>query len=99
MSSDLIHGACPHDCPDTCGIISEVENGRAVNFYADPNHPVTQGWLCAKVRPYLERVYHPDRLTHPLESPGRQSTAAQHLRRGRGVCRRIYPGRPPQPRV
>lgn len=70
MSSDLIHGACPHDCPDTCGIISEVENGRAVNFYADPNHPVTQGWLCAKVRPYLERVYHPDRLTHPLRRVG-----------------------------
>ncbi len=62
-----IRGACPHDCPDTCGIITEVgENGRAVKFYADPDHPITQGWLCAKVRPYLDHVYHPDRLTHPL---------------------------------
>ena len=70
MSIQHIHGACPHDCPDTCGLITEVENGQAVNFYADPNHPVTQGWLCAKVRPYLEHVYHPDRLLHPLRRIG-----------------------------
>ncbi|HEX9067823.1 MAG TPA: molybdopterin oxidoreductase family protein, partial [Ktedonobacterales bacterium] len=37
---------------------------------ADEAHPVTQGWLCAKVRPYLDRVYHPDRLTQPLRRTG-----------------------------
>ncbi len=66
----LIRGACPHDCPDTCGTITEVEDGRAVAFYADPDHPVTDGWLCGKVRPYLEHVYHPDRLTTPLRRVG-----------------------------
>ncbi len=70
MPKQLIRGACPHDCPDTCGVITEVEQGRAVNFYADPDHPITQGWLCAKVRPYLERVYHPDRLQYPLRRVG-----------------------------
>ena len=70
MSKQIISGACPHDCPDTCGVLTEVENGRAVNFYADPDHPVTQGWLCAKVRPYLDRVYHPDRLRYPLRRSG-----------------------------
>ena len=67
-----IRGACPHDCPDTCGVVTEVENGRAVAFYGDPDHPVTQGWLCAKVRPYLDHVYHPDRLTQPLRRAGRK---------------------------
>jgi anaerobic selenocysteine-containing dehydrogenase len=66
----LVRGACPHDCPDTCATITEVRDGRAVRFYADEHHPVTQGWLCAKVRPYLERVYHPDRLQHPLRRIG-----------------------------
>jgi anaerobic selenocysteine-containing dehydrogenase len=66
----LVRGACPHDCPDTCGTIIEVRDGRAIRFYADKEHPITQGWLCAKVRPYLERVYHPDRLTHPLRRVG-----------------------------
>jgi anaerobic selenocysteine-containing dehydrogenase len=66
----LIRGACPHDCPDTCATLTEVQDGRAVRFLAEPDHPITQGWLCAKVRPYLERVYHPDRLTHPLRRVG-----------------------------
>jgi anaerobic selenocysteine-containing dehydrogenase len=72
VEADLIRvrGACPHDCPDTCATITEVRDGRAVRFYAEKEHPVTQGWLCAKVRPYLERVYHPERLTHPLRRVG-----------------------------
>jgi anaerobic selenocysteine-containing dehydrogenase len=65
-----IRGACPHDCPDTCGIITEVQDGRAVKFYGDPENSITKGWLCAKVRPYLEHVYHPDRLLHPLRRIG-----------------------------
>ena len=70
MSVTKVYGACPHDCPDACGLITEVEDGRAVKIYGDPNHPITQGWLCAKVRPYLDRVYHPDRLQHPLRRIG-----------------------------
>jgi len=66
----LVRGACPHDCPDTCGVITEVRDGRAVSFRGDPENPVTRGWLCAKVRPYLDHVYHPDRLTHPLRRVG-----------------------------
>lgn len=60
------YGACPHDCPDTCGFITEVENGRATRFYADRDNSTTAGWLCAKVRPYLNHVYHPERLMFPL---------------------------------
>lgn len=66
----LFKGACPHDCPDTCATITEVQDGRAIRFYADPAHPVTRGWLCAKVRPYLERVYSPERLLYPLRRVG-----------------------------
>jgi len=66
----LVRGACPHDCPDTCATITEVQGDRAVRFYADPDHPFTRGWLCAKVRPYLERVYAPDRLLYPLRRVG-----------------------------
>src|SRR5512138_2212596 len=68
----VVRGACPHDCPDTCATLTEVDeaSGRAVRFYADAAHPITQGWLCAKVRPYLERVYSPDRLQYPLRRVG-----------------------------
>ncbi len=70
MERLLIRGACPHDCPDTCGIVTEVENGRAVAVRGDADHPIARGWLCAKVRPYLHHVYHPDRLQYPLRRVG-----------------------------
>src|SRR4051812_45695468 len=65
-------GACPHDCPDTCATRVEVDpaTGKAINFIGDPDHPFTNGWLCAKVRPYLERVYSPDRILYPLRRSG-----------------------------
>jgi anaerobic selenocysteine-containing dehydrogenase len=69
-----VRGACPHDCPDTCGIITEVQEGDAVSVRADPDNPVTRGWLCAKVRPYLNHVYHPDRLMYPLRRIGPKGT-------------------------
>jgi anaerobic selenocysteine-containing dehydrogenase len=65
-----IKGACPHDCPDTCGLVTEVQNGQAIRVTGDPENPITKGWLCAKVRPYLDHVYHPDRLLHPLRRVG-----------------------------
>ncbi|MGH9055203.1 MAG: molybdopterin-dependent oxidoreductase, partial [Acidimicrobiales bacterium] len=72
LGRSVVRGACPHDCPDTCATLTEVDTatGRAVKFSADPDHPITQGWLCAKVRPYLEHVYHPDRLQCPLRRVG-----------------------------
>ena len=65
-SIQIVRGACGHDCPDTCSWIVEVHNGTAGKLYGDPAHPFTRGTLCAKVNHYLERVYHPDRVLHPL---------------------------------
>lgn len=67
----VVHGACPHDCPDTCALETHVnEQGRAVNIRGRADHSVTRGWLCAKVNRYLERVYHPERLLYPLRRVG-----------------------------
>ena len=51
----------------------ERSNGagwRAVEVRGDPEHPVTRGFLCTKVDRYLERTYHPERLTQPLRRVG-----------------------------
>src|SRR5688572_1680843 len=61
---------CPHDCPDTCVMTVDVENGRAVALGGDPEHRFTRGFLCAKVNPYLERVYSPDRILYPMKRVG-----------------------------
>jgi anaerobic selenocysteine-containing dehydrogenase len=47
-----------------------VESGRAVRVAGDPDHPFTQGFLCAKVNRYIERTYHRDRLLHPMRRVG-----------------------------
>ena len=62
---EVIRAVCPHDCPDTCSMLVTVENGRATRIAGDPDHPITQGFLCTKVSKYLERTYHPDRLLYP----------------------------------
>lgn len=66
----VVRGACPHDCPDTCATLVTVRDGRAIRIQGDPEHPFTDGFLCAKVNRYLERTYHPDRLTQPLRRVG-----------------------------
>ena len=69
--STVVRGACPHDCPDTCATLVTVDDsGRATRIQGDPDHPVTSGFLCAKVNRYLERTYHPERLTTPLRRAG-----------------------------
>jgi molybdopterin guanine dinucleotide-containing S/N-oxide reductase-like protein len=62
----VVHAACPHDCPDACGVLITVEDGRATKIVGDPLHPVTRGFLCGKVAKYLDRVYSPERVLHPM---------------------------------
>ena len=47
-------------------MLTQVENGRVVAVRGDPDHPVTQGFLCGRFQHYEELIYHPDRLHHPL---------------------------------
>ena len=62
----VVHAACPHDCPDACGVLITVEDGRATKIQGDPEHPITRGFLCAKVAKYLDRVYSRDRVLYPM---------------------------------
>ncbi len=66
-----VHGACPHDCPDTCAWQVTVDDaGRATQVHGTQEHPFTQGALCAKLKRYPERVYSPQRILHPLRRSG-----------------------------
>ncbi|MEJ7812815.1 MAG: molybdopterin oxidoreductase family protein [Gemmatimonadaceae bacterium] len=68
--SGVVRGVCPHDCPDTCAMLVTVQDGRAVRVAGDPDHPFTQGFLCAKVNRYVDRTYHAERLLRPLRRVG-----------------------------
>ncbi len=68
--ASVVRGACPHDCPDTCALLTTVENGRAVRVHGNSAHRHTDGALCTKVSRYTERTYHPERLLQPLRRVG-----------------------------
>ena len=66
----VVRGACPHDCPDTCALLTTVQDGVAVKVQGNPAHRHTDGVLCTKVSRYTERTYHPDRVLFPLRRTG-----------------------------
>ncbi|MBI1764677.1 MAG: molybdopterin oxidoreductase family protein [Acidobacteria bacterium] len=66
----VIRGACPHDCPDTCALEITVENGVAIKVAGAADHPTTNGFLCTKVNRYLERTYSPQRVLYPMKRVG-----------------------------
>lgn len=67
----IVRGACPHDCPDTCALLTTVNAaGEAIRVQGNPDHALTAGVLCTKVARYTERTYHPERLLHPLRRVG-----------------------------
>ena len=63
-------GACPHDCPDTCSLLTSVRDGVAIKVHGNPEHTHTAGVLCTKVSRYTERSYHPERILTPLKRTG-----------------------------
>ena len=67
---------CPHDCPSVCALDVEVIGGNRIGrVHGAPDHPYTQGVVCAKVARYSERIHHPDRLTRPLRRVGPKGSA------------------------
>ncbi len=63
---------CPLDCPDRCSLEVRVEGGRVESITGSRVNPVTDGFICAKVRRFGERVYGPDRLLHPMRRAGKK---------------------------
>ena len=70
MSGEIKRSTCPYDCPDTCGLLVEVADGRAVKVSGDPEHPFTRGVLCPKMNHYEKTVHSPLRLATPLQRIG-----------------------------
>ena len=68
----VVRGACPHDCPDTCALLTTVQDGRAIAIRGAPDHPATGGVLCTKVARYLDRTYSDQRVLHPMRRVGRK---------------------------
>ena len=63
-------GGCPHDCPDTCAMVFDIEDGKVTGVRGNKEHPMTRGGLCVKLKDYEKRHYHQDRVLTPLRRTG-----------------------------
>lgn len=71
-SARHVASACPLDCPDACSLDVMVESDRVVAIGGSRVNPVTQGYICAKVREYPRHMYGEARLLHPGVRTGRK---------------------------
>lgn len=62
---EVKYTTCPRDCPDSCGIMTTVEDGKIIKHTGQPDHPITRGFLCYKGTNYLQRFYSPNRILNP----------------------------------
>src|SRR6185503_4229163 len=68
----IVETACPLDCPDACTLAVTVQHGKVIEIDGSHKNPVTEGYICAKVRKFGDRVYGPDRLLYPAIRKGRK---------------------------
>ncbi len=61
----VLTSACPLDCPDNCSLDVTVRDGRVERIEGNRHNPVTDGFICTKVRRYDRRLYGPERLLRP----------------------------------
>ena len=66
--------ACPLDCPDGCSLSVTVEDEKITAIDAVPEgaaaNPLTDGWICRKVRRMTRRIHGDQRLMTPLRRTG-----------------------------
>ncbi len=70
LKAEVFHGACPHDCPDTCAMVYEVKGGKLTEVRGNREHPMTRGGLCVKLKDFHDHHANPDRLLYPLRRSG-----------------------------
>lgn len=69
MPQDVIT-TCTRDCPNACGLIARVNDGKVASLAGNPRHPVSRGFACRKCAAFIKRVYSPERILSPLKRDG-----------------------------
>jgi anaerobic dimethyl sulfoxide reductase subunit A len=70
---EIVTSTCGHNCGGRCVVNAHVVDGRMVKISTDPRkwsaeHPPLHA--CVRGFGMVERVYHPDRLLHPMRRRG-----------------------------
>lgn len=66
MPAQTNRTTCTRDCPDACGILATVVDGKVTQLRGDPEHPVTRGFLCFRTSRYPELLETAPRIQQPM---------------------------------
>lgn len=72
IENGVVPSVCSLDCPDQCGLLIHKKDGKIVKIAGDPQHPITKGNICNKVRNMGERLYDHKRIKTPLKRTGKK---------------------------
>ena len=71
-----LHTVCARDCYDTCSLaVTLDENERIVSIQGDPDHPITQGFVCPRGTKDRERLIKNRVRTPMVRQNGKQEAA------------------------
>lgn len=65
---------CPYDCPSSCGLLLELEDGKIIRVKRDPDHPVSRNGICRKMQDYQKSIYSDKRILTPLKRNGKKGS-------------------------
>ncbi|WP_243360824.1 molybdopterin-dependent oxidoreductase [Fundidesulfovibrio terrae] len=68
--SRIVRTACTRHCGDGCALVVEVGEGGKLVVRGNPDHPFTQGFICAKTARFAERLTSLRRIVTPLIRDG-----------------------------
>jgi len=59
-------------CHGGCGVLAHIKDEKLVKIEGDPDHPWSQGRLCARALAMTQYIDHKDRLKKPLKRVGKR---------------------------
>ena len=75
MDKQILPSVCIMDCPDTCSLDVEVQDGHITAIGPSQTNPLTSGFICSKIANFTKRIYSSDRLLHPMKRIGPKGEA------------------------
>ena len=57
-------------CAANCGVLVHVEKGKIIKIEGNRDHPLSQGYICERIKYAIKWLYHPDQLHYPLKRAG-----------------------------
>lgn len=74
---EIRESICVLDCPDACSLRVEVDGGRLLSIDGGDKNPLTDGYICGKVRSQIaDHLYGDARVRYPLARRGAKGEGA-----------------------